>query len=839
MTAIRSLIVSASSWSWVTYTKVIPTSAWMRLSSIWSWRRSLRSRAPSGSSRSSTLGRFTSARASATRCCWPPDSWFGLRLLVAGQVDELERLADPAGRLVLGDAPALEPERDVVADVEMGEQGVVLEDHVDRALVGRVVGHVAAAQQDRARRSGARSRRSSAASWSCRSPTARAARRTRRRRPRARRRRPPGPRGTASRGRAAGSRGTSDGWDVIALRRLAETAGSCWRASRATQRGCVRRAGRATESTDAPRLRSHGPTPEARLWSSHDWETDLSRPRTIASTSDRPHHRQRARADELAGRVLQSGRLGRSSRAPAARSRSRTARSRRASGQPDTTFTFSVRVSDTTGDGAGLGPRPGQRIVAEPDRVGATRRGRRVQRVAQAARPGPGRTGSVRGSATRPDLRSHAGSARRRSSSNRSRRRPATADPDADADTDPETDPEADSDADADASRPRSRPPSRPRRRHRNRRHREAPTRPRRRHRSRQRDQAAARHRRRRVGETPGRRRRPGRASPPRRKPPATPGPIAEVVPEPPETPSRPAAVGGTSDGGSWVGVRCGGSGFGPRRAAGCRQRRSRSPSRAADRRGPASVLFLLLARRRRGATRRPRSSALAGAGADAGSGPDDPGDSRERAGLLWPAPGGRRRPPRTGGDVPEAAGQGHRARQGRLPAGPHQLRAGRRALRGARSSRPRRRGRDPRDRTRAFLQVRTPDDIDRLDPAATRSWARPGDVGPWRSTAGVGAAASRLGRLPRPRARSRLPGRLPVGIERRPARRGRRAAARDRTGPAGPCAPRGRSRRRRSAPRPPADAAGGRCACRGSCGTSRRGSPTTRSGPVSSCTAR
>ena len=37
MTAIRSLIVSASSWSWVTYTNVIPTSDWMRLSSIWSW----------------------------------------------------------------------------------------------------------------------------------------------------------------------------------------------------------------------------------------------------------------------------------------------------------------------------------------------------------------------------------------------------------------------------------------------------------------------------------------------------------------------------------------------------------------------------------------------------------------------------------------------------------------------------------------------------------------------------------------------------------------------------------------------------------------------------------
>src|SRR5207253_3246452 len=42
--------------------------------------RSLRSSAPSGSSRSSTSGSLTTARASATRWRWPPDSWFGRRL---------------------------------------------------------------------------------------------------------------------------------------------------------------------------------------------------------------------------------------------------------------------------------------------------------------------------------------------------------------------------------------------------------------------------------------------------------------------------------------------------------------------------------------------------------------------------------------------------------------------------------------------------------------------------------------------------------------------------------------------------------------------------------------
>ena len=41
---------------------------------------SRRSRSPSGSSSSSAFGLVTSTRASATRCCWPPDSAAGLRL---------------------------------------------------------------------------------------------------------------------------------------------------------------------------------------------------------------------------------------------------------------------------------------------------------------------------------------------------------------------------------------------------------------------------------------------------------------------------------------------------------------------------------------------------------------------------------------------------------------------------------------------------------------------------------------------------------------------------------------------------------------------------------------
>ncbi len=67
----------ASSWSWVTKMVVMPKSCWMRRISTWRLRRSFASMALRGSSSSSTLGSVTIARARATRCCWPPESWLG------------------------------------------------------------------------------------------------------------------------------------------------------------------------------------------------------------------------------------------------------------------------------------------------------------------------------------------------------------------------------------------------------------------------------------------------------------------------------------------------------------------------------------------------------------------------------------------------------------------------------------------------------------------------------------------------------------------------------------------------------------------------------------------
>ena len=73
MTAIRSEIESASSWSCVTNTVVMPMRCWISRMSSRTRTRSFASRFESGSSSSSTFGSSTSARASATRCCSPPE----------------------------------------------------------------------------------------------------------------------------------------------------------------------------------------------------------------------------------------------------------------------------------------------------------------------------------------------------------------------------------------------------------------------------------------------------------------------------------------------------------------------------------------------------------------------------------------------------------------------------------------------------------------------------------------------------------------------------------------------------------------------------------------------
>ena len=140
-----------------------------RSASAW---RSLRSSAPSGSSSSSTLGRMTSARASATRWRWPPESCAGLAVPELAEAHHVERLVRRAPRRsAFGDLADHQPVGDVLGHRHVREQRVVLEHRVDVALVRRP------AARRRCRRAGsgppwaARTRRSCAGTWSCPSPT--------------------------------------------------------------------------------------------------------------------------------------------------------------------------------------------------------------------------------------------------------------------------------------------------------------------------------------------------------------------------------------------------------------------------------------------------------------------------------------------------------------------------------------------------------------------------------------------------------------------------------------------------------------------------------------------
>jgi len=77
ITTMRSARYTASSTSWVTKRMVFARACAMRPISSWSRMRVIESRAPNGSSISRICGSTASARASATRCCIPPESWLG------------------------------------------------------------------------------------------------------------------------------------------------------------------------------------------------------------------------------------------------------------------------------------------------------------------------------------------------------------------------------------------------------------------------------------------------------------------------------------------------------------------------------------------------------------------------------------------------------------------------------------------------------------------------------------------------------------------------------------------------------------------------------------------
>ena len=140
----RSEIDSASSWSWVTNTVVMPSSRWICADLL------AQADADLGVERRQRLVEQQHARARRQRAgqrdalLLAARQLEGIALAVAGEADELEHLLDARVALGLRLARDLEAEADVVGDVHVGEQRIGLEHHADLALVGLEAGDVLA-----------------------------------------------------------------------------------------------------------------------------------------------------------------------------------------------------------------------------------------------------------------------------------------------------------------------------------------------------------------------------------------------------------------------------------------------------------------------------------------------------------------------------------------------------------------------------------------------------------------------------------------------------------------------------------------------------------------------
>ena len=143
----RSATVIASSWSWVTMTKVVPSRSCRSINSNCVSSRSFLSSAAIGSSSSRTFGRLASERASATRWRWPPESWSGLRAAQPLELDEGEHLLDARLDRRTRHPVLMQAESDVSGDGEMRKQRVALEHHVDGTAVRRNRRKVLAGEQ--------------------------------------------------------------------------------------------------------------------------------------------------------------------------------------------------------------------------------------------------------------------------------------------------------------------------------------------------------------------------------------------------------------------------------------------------------------------------------------------------------------------------------------------------------------------------------------------------------------------------------------------------------------------------------------------------------------------
>ena len=117
--------------SWVTITTARPHSPATWRSSAAISREARVSRLPVGSSASTSLGSATRARASETRCCWPPERLIRLVGQPLPQADALQPGLGLGLRPGSGHAVELQRQRGVLHGGEHAKQVVELEDEAD------------------------------------------------------------------------------------------------------------------------------------------------------------------------------------------------------------------------------------------------------------------------------------------------------------------------------------------------------------------------------------------------------------------------------------------------------------------------------------------------------------------------------------------------------------------------------------------------------------------------------------------------------------------------------------------------------------------------------------
>ena len=119
--------------SWVTSTIVWSRSSCIPRRSAITSRALAVSRLPVGSSASSTRGRLISARAIATRCCWPPESFVGELSAYSAMPSVVEQVGPAGARLARRDAGEQRRQLDVVGHRQVPDQVEELEHEADLA----------------------------------------------------------------------------------------------------------------------------------------------------------------------------------------------------------------------------------------------------------------------------------------------------------------------------------------------------------------------------------------------------------------------------------------------------------------------------------------------------------------------------------------------------------------------------------------------------------------------------------------------------------------------------------------------------------------------------------